>query len=146
VSDPFDDDIPRREPTGSPLWIVLVCVAHVLAAISVFSVMVKIVPRFERVFAHFDAMLPAMSFALIEWSRHLKDYWYLYALLLPLELIVLSIVRTRGPKGRIAAEYFNILVLGGTIFFHLFAFIFITLPTEALFDRIIEQRQTDVRP
>ena len=146
MSTASDRTPPRREPTGSALWIVLVCVAHVLAAFSVFSVMVKIVPKFVRPWAAFDAQLPMLTIELFEWSNHLRDYWYLYALLLPLELVLISIVRTRGPRGRIAAEYFNILVLGGTIFFYLFAFIAVTLPTEALFDRIIDERQTDVRP
>jgi type II secretory pathway component PulF len=136
---------PVREPTGSVFWIMLVCVAHVLAAISIFGVTVRIVPRFERAFAHFDAMMPAMSMVLLQWSWHLRDYWYLYVPLLPLELILLSIVRTRGPRGRIAAEYVNILVLGATIFLHLFAFIAVALPTVAIFDQIIEQRQTDVQ-
>jgi type II secretory pathway component PulF len=142
----FDPTPPAREPTGSLFWIMLVCVAHALAAISIFGVMVKIVPRFERIWAHYDAMVPLMSVELMDWSRHLKNYWYLYVPLLPLELILLSIVRTRGPRGRIAAEYVNILILGGTVFLHLFAFIAVTLPTDALFDRIIEQRQMEVRP
>jgi hypothetical protein len=146
MSRDYDETAPVREPTGSALWIVLVCVAHTLAAASVFSVMVKITPTFVRAWANFDAALPAMTIAMIDGSRHLNDYWYLYVPLLPLELVLLSIVRTRGPRGRIAAEYFNIVLLGATIFFHFFAFIFVTLPTEALFDRIIEQHQVEAKP
>jgi type II secretory pathway component PulF len=61
-------------------------VVHGILWTGFLVLLVRVVPRFKRIFADFQMKLPAATEVAIDLSDWMADYWYLQALALPVAL------------------------------------------------------------
>jgi type II secretory pathway component PulF len=71
----MDENTLGKKLLGTAGWLL----AHVGAAVVLLSVLVKVVPHFERVFADFSLQLPVITQVLIVLSRWTCAFWWLIA-------------------------------------------------------------------
>lgn len=77
----------RRSAWGAALGISLACTAgHSLLVGLILIFLAKTVPSFEDMFAEFGASLPAPTVLVMDLSRNLRVFWYLWFPLLGLGL------------------------------------------------------------
>ncbi len=101
---------------------------HLSAAIAVLAVLVKFVPRYEKIFMDFGAELPALTKAAIFASRMATGYWFLAILPLAADAGILLALLRLGPEHRWIANLWAVLVPAGAIAVALVALVALHVP------------------
>ena len=100
-SNAMNDEIPKPENSlaRSIVWTVCTTFTHLIAAVVLLVVMVRVVPWYIMVFEAYDAELPVMTQHALNLHLFTVDYWYL---LFPLGLLLdaaILFVLSRLPTG-----------------------------------------------
>jgi type IV pilus assembly protein PilC len=96
----------KRRVQGALIYPVFV----VLFAVSILAfIMVFIVPKFQEIFAEFDATLPAMTQMLMDISENAVRFWYLIPLI-PTALWLFVKLMRKFPAGRLGWDIFLLKV------------------------------------
>jgi type IV pilus assembly protein PilC len=103
----------KRRVQGALIYPVFV----VLFAVSILAfIMVFIVPKFQEIFAEFDATLPAMTQMLMDISEYAVRFWYLIPLI-PTALWLFVKLMRKFPAGRLGWDIFllKVPIFGGLV-------------------------------
>ena len=96
----------KRQVKGALMYPVFVVL---FAAAILTFIMIFIVPKFQEIFAEFDAEMPAMTQMLMDFSAGVVTYWYLIPLV-PLSLWLFVKLMRKFPAGRLGWDLFMLKV------------------------------------
>ncbi len=95
-----------RQVKGALLYPVFVVL---FAAAILTFIMIFIVPKFQEIFAEFDAEMPAVTQMLMDFSEGVVTYWYLIPLV-PISLWLFIKLMRKFPAGRLGWDLFMLKV------------------------------------